>query len=116
MDKFERLALESQAAAAILGNGHEFEIIDLGKPEAMPSSEYRRKLLERGFRFVGIVGLIEGRPKTALAEPLDEISTAALSRAYVDLIEQRINESAKAVGDGTDWLTSLYQLPDTREN
>lgn len=113
MDKFQKIAFESQLAAVILGNGTEFELVAL---TGLLSEERTRELQARKFSFVGIVGLIEGRPRTALAEPLDELSSVALAQAYVALIENRINESAKAVGDGTEWLTHLYQLPDTRKN
>ncbi len=116
LDKFQRIAWDGQSAAAILGNGSEFQLVDVSDANAIPSEEQRQKLLRRGFCFVGVVGLIEGSTIFALAEPLDETSTAVLSQAYVAFIEQRINKNAKPVGDGADWLTRLYQLPDTREN
>jgi hypothetical protein len=116
LDKFQRIAWYGQSAAAILGNGAEFQLVDVADVKAIPNEDHRQQLLARGFRFIGIVGLIEGSAKIALAEPLDDTTTAALAQAYLVFIEQRINKSAKPVGDGADWITRLYQLPDTREN
>jgi hypothetical protein len=60
--------------------------------------------------------LVHGRARTALAEPLDDITATALAQAFLQRIEDEINSRLPSKGDGVEWLNRLYLRPDTRAN
>ena len=107
-DKFEELAAVAACAVVVLGNGREFELIDLDT-ERDEIKEQKGRLSGSGFEFVGVIGLVDGRPKSALAVPLDHVTTAALSQAFVRPVEDALNASAEVA-----WLKRLYALRDDR--
>jgi hypothetical protein len=111
LDKFEHLAFHATYAVCILANStaSDFELIDLG-PERL-NEEQRRKLSERGMEFIGVIGIVAGVPRVALAVPLDPPTTSALSHAFVQRIEDAINGVERAAGDGAEWMQRLYNLP-----
>ncbi len=115
MDKFEQLVAAAQFPVCILGNlRSDFELVDL-QSEPM-SEDAKRDLSKRGMCFVGVIGLVEGVPRVALAEPLDAMTATALSQAFVQRIEDKINGILAPKGDSVEFLDRLYMLPDTREN
>jgi hypothetical protein len=109
MDKFNQIAWAAQLAVVVLGNGSEFELVDVS---AGPLSETRNKSLqERGFGFVGVVGMVNGAPRCAFALPFDDATVEYIAAKFALFVDERSN---KTKGDSVEWLTRLYQLPDTR--
>jgi hypothetical protein len=114
LDKFQQLAWDATYAVCILGNpeASDFELVELGTTPL--TEEHRRRLSERGMGFVGVFGIVNGVPHVALAVPLDERATSALSQALVQRSEDAINAVEEAIGDSTEFLKRLYTLPDNR--
>jgi hypothetical protein len=108
-DKFEQLVFDAQLAVAILGNPQtsDFELLSISR---LPLSEDQlTRVSERQMFFAGVMGIVKGFPRSALATPLDAATTTALAQAYVRFIEQEANRELE-----TAFLGRLYQLPDTR--
>jgi hypothetical protein len=91
MDKFEALASASQFSVGILGNPEtsDFALVDLG-PKPLPEN-LRRDFTKRGLYFLGVAGIVQGTPQTALAEPLDDADTSALAQAFLQHLEHTLN-------------------------
>lgn len=115
VDKFEQLAGEAQYAAVILSNPSlaDFQLIDLDFAESC--QDRRQRLHDAGYQFFGCMGLVNGVPKIAISEPLDQHATAAIRQAFQILVEERINNSLAVNAADVDWLESLHKLPDTRD-
>ncbi len=115
LDKFEYIAAHASYACCILGNlqTSDFELLDFGQ---LPLAKHTEQELfsERGMRFIGIMGLVDGVSRVALSEPLDDPTAKALSLAFVQRVEDIINAKLAPKDDSLDWLNRLYQLPDTR--
>jgi len=81
LDKFEKLVEESQYAVAILANldTNDTQFVDLS---AVPT-EQARAFAERGLEFCGIVGVVGGQPRVALAVELDAESITAITQAFI---------------------------------
>ena len=116
LDKFEKIAWDAQYAVAIIGNpaSSRFALLDLDSP---CSEETRQELADTGCYFLGAIGIVEGLPKVALSEPLEPSATSAISQAFLQLVERRLNANLieRLAGD-VQWLENLYRLQDGREN
>jgi hypothetical protein len=114
MDKFRQLCLDAPIAVVILGNPEtsDFELIDLDF-DRLPN-ERVCALQERGMEFCGVLGLVKGRPRVALALPLGAEIIATLSAAFVQRLEDAINGIKPDMGDSAEWLERLHSLPDNR--
>lgn len=115
LDKFQQLAWDAKVVAVILGNGREFELIDLNAPRMREQRAH--ELRQKDFAFIGVIGIVNGRSRVALEVPLDDKSISAVSQAFLQRIGgsiQRI-EDAVNLGDSAPWLQRLYSLPDIRE-
>lgn len=79
LDKFEAIAHDAQFPVCILGNPQtsEYALIDLEKP--LPKT----LLDERGMYFIGAIGIVDGAPRVALNEPLEDATISRLSQAYL---------------------------------
>jgi hypothetical protein len=108
LDKFEQLASDSTLTAVILGNPAltDFELI---APAPLPP-ETQAKFHARNFGFIGVVGVVEGRFRTALAVPLDDATAEALAAAFVQYVVAKLNTK------DVTWFENLWALPDSREN
>jgi hypothetical protein len=113
MDKFQQLAWDSTYAVGIVADpkASNFELIELGPEQSEARS---RELSERGMVFVGVIGIVNGLPRASLAVPLDPMALITLSQAFIHRIEDKINGVSKCFGDSNEWMTHLYNLPDTR--
>jgi hypothetical protein len=111
VDKFTALADVAQFATVILGNqANEFELVRL---ESVPlSPEEATALQTRGMGFVGLLGLVDGKFRSALAVELDAATTAAIAQAFVESMVQHVRTRPK--GDSVNWLEQLMRLPDPR--
>ena len=115
LDKFERLAWDATYAVCILGNpeSRDFELVDIG-PKPL-TEERRRKMSERGLGFLGVLGIVGGVPRAALAVELDPVTQSALVQSFLQRIEDAINTVEKAAkGDSAEFLQRLYKIPDNR--
>lgn len=110
-DKFEMVVRYATHPVCLLGNVEtsDFELVDLDAE--LLSEDAQRELRERGLYFIGAMGILNGAPCTALAEPLDEGTILALSAAYVQYAG---SIKAKPKGDFTEWASRLHALPDMR--
>ena len=82
--KHELIAGTAQFPVAVLGNPAtaDFELIALGGTE-FPDI----RAVERGLRYLATVGLVNGKPESHLEEPLDDVTTASLAKAYLAHVE-----------------------------
>jgi len=119
-DKFEQIAGYARLAVGIVGNPttSEFALVDLSGPEPVP--DFRGEA-QRGFCFIGVVGMVQGVPLIALTGPLDSAALDALSQAYIRhvecALEGRIHaaiQPAPATVPVDEWLFRLWNLKDPR--
>lgn len=115
-DRHDVLAKFGLHPVAILGNlaTHDFEVVDL---EAGPlGPEYTKDWTQRGLHFVGTLGILCGEFRQYYAVELPGDVTVALATDYAQFLIAKINNpTPKASGDGAEWLTRLWALPDERE-
>jgi hypothetical protein len=114
-DKFEQIAGYARLAVGIVGNPttSEFALVDLTGPESVP--DFRGEA-QRGFCFIGVVGMVQGVPLIALTGPLDNAALDALSQAYIRHVECVLEgRNAATPGDDSEqWLWRLWSLQDPR--
>lgn len=81
MEKFEQLLADSAFSRLILGNeaASDFLLIE----DRPWSDEAQSDIERRGLRFVGVLGVVQGRPKSALAVPMDEATITRLAQDFV---------------------------------
>lgn len=108
-DRFQTLAMRANPAVAVLANsdGTELELLPV-MPHG-PSEDLDRLAQQwagRGLAFVGVMGMVDGLPHTALDVPLDATRMHALSEAFARHCE-RIEG---AVEPEYDWSTRRYRL------
>ncbi len=111
-DKFEQIAEGADFPVCFLGNTEtaDYELLDLKRKPLLPESE-KENLLSRGLCFIGVMGIVEGVPAAALAEPLDAATASALAQAYLRYFIQRVFHSAR-----TGFNALPHPKGDTREN
>jgi hypothetical protein len=112
-DRYEQLAATAQFSAAILANPSrtDFVLVPVGG-EYPP--DIREQLDARGMcNFVGVVGMVEGKPETRLTEPLADEVIDRLATAFVARVMEKIR--GQEVGDDSeDFLWRLWALKDPR--
>jgi hypothetical protein len=131
MDKFEQISTTASYAVAIFGNParEDFSLFDLTKGTPYPVDDIQREIAEGSLVFCGVIGIVHGLPRTALAEPLGEYTIAALTRAFIGRIEAAVTavegaltvaslakfERVERDAESVLWLEALHALPDTRD-
>jgi hypothetical protein len=116
-DRHDFIAAYGQHAVCILGNigNRDYEVLDLAAGPLGP--EYQSGFTERGLSYVGVFALIAGQFQYAYAVPLDADVIVALADNYARFVLAKLTSpSSNGLGDGAEWLSKLYSLPDTREN
>jgi hypothetical protein len=116
-DKHDFIAAYGQHAVCILGNigTRDYEVLDLAAGPFGP--EYQAGFAERGLGYVAVFALIAGQFQYAYAVPLDADVIVALTENYARFVLAKLtNPSRECSGDGAEWLSKLYSLPDPREN
>lgn len=119
LDKFETLAMESTLAIAILANA---DVTDIEAVPVSPRGYSAEKFDElqtlwapRGLRFIGAAGIVDGKARLVLAEPLDHIRVAALWQTFAAYCESfSDNTEQEQTGDEVAWLNALFALNDPR--
>ena len=90
MDKFSEVVRDAHpnTTVFILGKGAEFQFVSLlGGPSV---EEIQRSLEGRDLRFIGVIGLVGGAPRVALAVELDPATASTLSQSYLQFIGTRL--------------------------
>lgn len=81
MDKYTELLYESQFTRFVFGNNATSDYV---LADALPlSDDSQREVERRALTFVGVIGVVQGRPKSALAVELDAATINALSQTFV---------------------------------
>ncbi len=106
--KFERLVEDSEFSTFLLATPALDKFVMVSE---VPTGEYAAELTERGFAFIGVVGVTNGWPRTVLAVPLEPRAIQDISRAYLRYVAEHFPPKADR---GADWLTELWSLEDPR--
>ncbi len=122
MDRFEQITNAASYAVAVFGNPAqgEFSLFDLSKGTPFPVDDIQREITERSLVFCGVLGVVQGIPCTAFAEPLSGYAIRALSHAFNERVESASKAASTAAlavqpkDDSEEWLFRLYNLKDTR--
>jgi len=116
-DKFQTLAMRAHDSlcVCILANDDVTDI-ELVNPTLLLPEDTSREFDARGLKFLGLMAVVDGLPRTALEIPLDLMRISALSAAFVKYCEDRLNGAFEPQGKGDEvaWLVRLFALPDTR--
>jgi len=121
-EKFLQLAEQAPHSCWVLtGNPgtHDFVVFPVLES---PSLETLAEFRQRGFIFLGVTAIVDGRPVTKLAVPLDQESLDSLIGVACKAVEEEISArlsvpriEERAVGAAFDFfMRSLMDLPDTR--
>jgi hypothetical protein len=89
LDKFEQIAAAGKLTVCVLGNlqTEDFELFPVDAPRFNEFVEERQaELIEKGFSFLGVCGLVNGAPRSAFSEPLGRVMASQLSQAYLRLV------------------------------
>ena len=114
-DKFETIAAYSDVSVVILGNEatRDYALFPLDVAMWPPIVAHFR---ERGFYFIGVIGLQNGAPCVAFDCELDAESSAAILALFLGTYKRAvplIEEQARKA-QSQSWLEQLYTLPDSR--
>ena len=106
----EQLYHDAQISAFIMGNfsTREFLLVDTAlwpPPDCIHG---------RGFEYVGLTGIVNGAPRTALAVELDDAALSAITTAWVQYLAARIMPFMRPPDDSVLFLERLHALQDTR--
>lgn len=118
MDRFEQITNAASYTVAVFGNPvrGEFSFFDLTKGTPFPVENIQREIAERSMVFCGVMGVVQGIPCTALAEPLSGYAIRALSHAFNERVEATSKAAlASPADDSIGWCERLHWLPDTRD-
>jgi hypothetical protein len=115
-----QLTNHSLLSVGVLGNGEDFILVrldDEGDPQdshdfyaAMEVAE------ERGFLYCGVIAYKDGKTGARYAPGITDNAEVALpmflaARAFERLLAEHLQPQPAVT---TEWLTQLFQLPDTR--
>ena len=118
-DKFTNLAMQAHDSLClcILANPDvtDLELVNVRVAWPLPE-DTSREYEARQLGFIGVMGVVDGLPRTALDIPLDPVRISALSAAFVKHCELLLSGAfeAQGKGDSVDWLMRLFSLPDER--
>lgn len=117
-NRFEQLVMTSPLCVVVVADEGVTDIELIRIRPALPQFDERvRELQESGraLRFVGVVGVKDGQPVSAFAEPLSETQITALSRAFLEYLRVWFEKPQPAQqDDSVAWLERLYMLEDPR--
>ncbi len=112
MDAMKQLVEDAEFSVGVLGRAGEFVLVPLSEPEQLPK-EILDDANHRGFRFCGVLALVNGKPSVKSEPDLDALYTVMhASMAFAQRVADKIKREKE--GDAVDWLENLYHLPDSR--
>lgn len=88
LDKFEKLASEASFMLILLANESTGDWVLLS-PEPVPA-DMDRTYKERGLCFAGVLGVVAGKPRTALDMPLDDATITAITQEFCRRVERLV--------------------------
>jgi len=108
--KAEHIAVHGVFPVSIWGRPEtsDFLIHEIGEP--VPGGEIRGRCLP----LLAVVGIVDGRPQTALETELPGATIQTLADLYVRHVVTKIEASfglKTPSGDAVEWLKRLYQMP-----
>lgn len=104
----ETIVKQATIAACVLSRGDQLALIELtGKSDVVSQSTM---LINAGFTYHGLVGIVGGEVHTAGNDELDVECMFNMGRA-ARMFGYLVPAPAS---DGAEWLSRLYQLPDDR--
>ena len=117
LDNLDRYELVGKLPVVIFGNtsSGDFELVDLdAAPVTLP--EVKIAIEARGLAFLGTVAILDGKPRSALADPLDTPTITSLAEAYNRHIDARLKNRIRETvpGDALTFLENLWSLADKR--
>jgi len=119
-DKFQTLVTEATLAVEVLANA---DMTDIEMLPSRPNSLGAEKIDElarlwafRGLRWIGTIGIIDGRVRAAVAVPLDPLRISALSAAFIAYGDVLLASGIEQQQTGAElaWLEKLHSLEDDR--
>lgn len=89
MDKFSQLLSESSFSRLILGceSTSDFLLVE----DRPWSDELQRDIRQRGLCWLGVIGIVNGQPRSALAAPMNAETIERLSQEFVHLATASTN-------------------------
>ncbi len=112
-----QLIRESEFTVVVLGKGEDFVLLRCNGNDDDSDVAEARDAGERGMRFCGVLALTQDGQLKADIDPrnISAVYTMTFARlAFVHLVADRLKQKPK--GDGVEWLTRLFVMPDTRAN
>jgi hypothetical protein len=104
----ENIVRTGSVVVVVLSRGSECTLIEVtGKPDVVAHSA---ALINAGFVYRGLAGIVSGEFVAAPDNPLDLESAFAMGRAHATLASLM----PWPVDDRVAWLQKLYNLPDSR--
>jgi hypothetical protein len=113
MDAQEKLVFESDICVGVLGRGGEFVLVPLtGEIDGAITAD----ALAKGYSYCGCLGVTASGEPGVRCEPSPEAASVMVlaALAFAQQIADRLRPPQK--GDGAEWLTRLFLLPDMRAN
>jgi hypothetical protein len=112
MDAMERVTWNADEVVGVLGRGEEYVLVPLNDeapiPDAVMDDAHRR-----GFKFCGVLCVIEGRAAAKCEPDLEAVGTMVLAAiGFAHQVADKLKHQQR--GDGVNWLRRLWTLPDTR--
>jgi hypothetical protein len=123
MDKFEILTQTAQILSAVIGRPEtdDFVLVEMPVPDCISHG-----LAAQGMRFIGLLGLVDGEPRSAMAELVSDEAYASLSDVFVlqvmrvlgsrvEQIRDHISAAPEPKDDFVAFASALLALPDSRD-
>ena len=124
MDHMEHLVEASDRAACVLGNLKTRDFLLFNLTDAIEDA-FRDEVARRGLYVCGVLGMVNGLPRCAFSEPLDNDTVAFIAQAFLACVTQgeidRLSERAHANLDESKpcdfaaFMAALHALPDNRD-
>jgi hypothetical protein len=119
LDKFELLASYGKFTVALMGNPQtsDFELVDLDDAEKIAQVKTDDAFVSRGLRFIGAFAILDGLPRTAFTEFLDDATIDTLAWSYAQHYRSRLEDTGQVQrppGDSLQHLEALWSLHDPR--
>jgi hypothetical protein len=114
LDRFELLASYGKFTVAVMGNPQtsDFELVDLDDAEKIAQVKADGAFVSRGLRFIGAFAILDGLPRAAFAEFLDDATIDTLAWSYAQHYKSRLEETGQTQtpGDSLQHLEALWSL------